>query len=49
MGAYLTLDVPINLTGLNKVNFFGDVQTGKNAYARGEWVSASTSRPRSTS
>jgi hypothetical protein len=35
MGAYLTPDVPINLTGLNKINFFGDVQTGKNAY--GAW------------
>lgn len=35
MGAYLTPDVPINLTGLNKINFFGDVQTGKNVY--GAW------------
>jgi hypothetical protein len=35
MAAYLSPDVPISLTGLNKINFFGDVQTGKNVY--GAW------------
>jgi hypothetical protein len=35
LGAYLTPDIPINLTGLSKINFFGDVQTGKNLY--GAW------------
>jgi hypothetical protein len=32
MASYTTPDVNIGLTGLYKINFFGDVQTGKNFY-----------------
>ncbi len=33
LAAYVTPDVPIGLPGLDKINFFGDVQTGNSAYA----------------
>lgn len=35
MGAYVTPDIMINRKGLNKINFFADVMTGKNAFGGG--------------
>ncbi|MBI5067577.1 MAG: hypothetical protein HZB56_05000 [Deltaproteobacteria bacterium] len=35
MAAYVTPDVAVGLPGLTKINFFGDVQTGKSAF--GAW------------
>jgi hypothetical protein len=35
IGSYITPDIVLDLKGLNKINFFGDVQTGKNAF--GAW------------
>ena len=35
IGSYLSPDVVLDLKGLNKINFFADVQTGKNAF--GAW------------
>ncbi len=35
LGSYVTPDVPVGLKGLDHVNFFGDVQTGKNVF--GAW------------
>ena len=32
IGSYLSPDIVLDLKGLNKINFFADVQTGKNAY-----------------
>ena len=32
LGAWTSPDVVLNLTGLNKINFMADVQTGKNAF-----------------
>lgn len=35
MGAYVTPDLVLNLQGLNKVNFFADVMSGKNVFGGG--------------
>jgi hypothetical protein len=35
MGAFVTPDIVLNLQGLNKVNFFADVMTGKNVFGGG--------------
>jgi len=35
MASYVTPDIAVGLRGLEKVNFFGDVQTGKNVF--GAW------------
>jgi hypothetical protein len=35
MGAYVTPDVVLNLQGLNKINFFADVMSGKNVFGGG--------------
>jgi hypothetical protein len=35
IGSYLSPDVVLDLKGLNKINFFADIQTGKNAF--GAW------------
>jgi hypothetical protein len=32
IGSYLTPDIVLDLKGLNKINFFADIQTGKNAF-----------------
>ena len=35
IGSYTSPDIPINRPGLNKINFVGDVQTGKNGVGGG--------------
>jgi hypothetical protein len=35
MGAFVTPDIVLDLTGLKKINFFADVMTGKNAFGGG--------------
>jgi hypothetical protein len=35
MGAYVTPDIVLNLQGLNKINFFADVMSGKNVFGAG--------------
>jgi hypothetical protein len=35
MGAYVTPDIVLNLQGLNKINFFADVMSGKNVFGGG--------------
>jgi hypothetical protein len=32
IGSYLSPDIVLDLKGLNKINFFADIQTGKNAF-----------------
>ena len=32
IGSYITPDIVLDLKGLNRINFFADIQTGKNAY-----------------
>ena len=32
LGAWTSPDIVLNLTGLNKINFIADIQTGKNAF-----------------
>jgi len=32
IGSYITPDIVLDLKGLNKLNFFADIQTGKNAF-----------------
>jgi len=33
LGSYISPDVVLDLKGLNKINFFADIQTGNNAYS----------------